>query len=213
MTRSSLSIILGLSLALGGGLSAPDAAALGSASQQLSTFDKTLLSGYVEGRATFYPAPDPKTGRYGTPSVYPVQLLFERPDRFRLVLDAGGKGEYHAVAEAGIVRWLDLSSGVSGKSEATKLVDPVALGLLGSADELMRLLGPKDVTLGKDSKYSGARLQPRAWATGVERGLAWLGPDGTPVGFEFIFTDGARVFLAVAKFEANPKTDPDDFRL
>lgn len=213
MIRPSLSFILGLSLALGGGVSAPHAAAQGSAAQQLSTFDKTLLTGYVEGRATFYPAPDKKTGRYGAPSVYPVQVLFERPDRFRLVLDAGGKAEYRAVAEGGIVRWLDLATGVSGKSEATKLVDPVALGLLGSAGELMRLLGPKDVSLGKDSKHSGARLQPRAWATGVQRGLAWLGPDGAPVGFEFIFTDGARVFLAVSKFEQNPKTGPDDFKL
>ena len=212
MTRRSITFAASLCLALSAGLAAPAADAQGSAAQQLAAHDQSLLTGYLEAHAAFYPAPD-KKGLYGPADTYPVTLLFERPDRFRLVLDAGGKREYRAVSEAGIVRWLDLATGVSGKSEASKLVDPIAVALLGSAGELTRHLSPKDITLGKNSKLSGARLQPLAWATGVERGVAWLDENGTPVGFEFILTDRSRVFLSVSKFVPNPKTSPDDFKL
>ncbi|MEQ1513910.1 MAG: hypothetical protein ABL934_14675 [Lysobacteraceae bacterium] len=200
-------LALGLSLTLGA--FAPAHAA--SATQQLQYLDKTTYSGYLDVAVSLYDPPG-KDGKYGAAKRYPAQLLFERPGRFRLVLRPGAK-EYRAVADAGIVRWLDLATGLSGKGDAAKIVDPLTLGLLGTAGELLRFSGGKDLPLPSTSKVSAARLAPKTWATSVDSGTAWLSSDGKPIGFEFILADRTKVFVSVLLFKQNVPTKPGDFQL
>jgi hypothetical protein len=201
-------LALGLSLSLGA--LAPAHAA--SATQQLQYLDKTTYSGYLDVAVSLYDPPG-KDGKYGAAKRYPAQLLFERPGRFRLVLRPGAKDEYRAVADAGIVRWLDLATGFSSKAEASKIVDPLTLGLLGTAGELLRFSGSKDLPLPSTSKVSAARLAPNTWATSVDSGTTWLSSDGKPIGFEFILADRTKVFVSVLLFKQNVPTKPTDFQL
>lgn len=200
--------VLALTLSLGTAFSAQAA----SASDLLRHYDKTTYSGALDVYVDLYAAPD-KNGKVGAPQRYPAKLLFERPDRFRLVLRPGAKNEFRAVGEAGIVRWLDLATGFSGKEEADKVTDPLALALLGTAGEWLRFSAAKDLPVSKNAKLSGARFDPNAYGSGVESGLAWFDSDGQPVGFEFNMTDRSRVFVAVMSFAQNVPTKPDDFQL
>ncbi len=208
MKRSLTCIALALSLTLGTAFSVQAQ----SATSRLYTFDKTTYSGLLDTYVDLYAPPD-KNGKVGAPQRYPAQLLFERPDRFRLVLRPGAKDEFRAVAEAGVVRWLDLATGFSGKDAADKVTDPLALALLGTAGELLRFSTPKDLVLSKGSKISGARFTPKTWGSGVTSGLAWFSSDGQPIGFEFVLHDQTRVFVSVLGFKQNVKTSPGDFQL
>ena len=206
--RSFSCIALALTLTLGSALSA----SAGSATAQLQYLDKTSYSGALDVSVDLYDPPK-KPGQYVAPKRYPAKLLFERPDRFRLVLRPGAKDEFIAVAQGGIVRWLDRATGISGKEEAGKVTDPLALALLGSAGELLRFSASKDLVLPKGSKLSGARLQPNTWGTGIEQGLAWFSSDGKPVGFEFLLADGTKVFVSVLLFQQNPQLPPSTWKL
>ena len=208
LQRSLSCIALALTLSLGSVLSAHAA----SATAQLQYLDKTTYSGYLDVSVDLYDPPG-KDGKYAAPKHYPAQLLFERPDRFRLVLRPGAKNEYRAVAMGGIVQWLDLATGFSGKAAASKITDPLALALLGSAGELLRFTASKDLVLGKNSRISGARLEPNTWGTGVASGTVWLSSDGKPFGFEFLLADRAKVLISVLRFNQNVKTSPGDFQL
>lgn len=206
--RSLSCIALALTLTLGSTLSA----SAGSATAQLQYLDKTSYSGSLDVSVDLYDPPT-KPGQYVAPKRYPAKLLFERPDRFRLVLRPGAKDEFIAVAQGGIVRWLDRATGISGKEEAGKVTDPLALALLGSAGELLRFSASKDLVLPKGSKLSGARLQPNTWGTGIEQGLVWFSSDGKLVGFEFLLADGTKVFVSVLLFQQNPQLPPDAWKL
>lgn len=183
-----------------------------TASDQLAYFDKTTLSGYLQARVSVYGPPDGK-GRYPAPKVYPANVLFERPDRFRIVLNPGEKNEYRAVAVGGIARWVDFSTGLSGKDAVVDLVDPLAVGLLDSAGELSRFGAAGDLPLGKDAPISAVRTIPAAWGTSVAKTLVFFGAKGEPVGFDFSLHDGSRLFFAVTHFRQNPDTSPEDFEL
>ena len=208
LQRSLSCITLALTLSLGTVLSTHAA----SATTQLQYLDKTTYSGYLDVSVDLY-GPPGKDGQYAAPKRYPAQLLFERPDRFRLVLRPGAKDEYRAVAEAGIVRWLDVATGFSGKEVASKVTDPLALALLGSAGELLRFTASKDLALGKGSKISGARLRSNTWGTGVENGLVWFSSDGKLIGFEFLLADRTKMLVSVRLFKQNVATKPGDFQL
>lgn len=205
-------VLIAATLALGL-VSAPFAACLAqSATSYLQSLDKSTWSGALDVRVDLYPAPD-KYGKVGQPQRYPAKLLFQRPDRFRMVLYPGQKNEYRAVAEAGIVRWLDLSTGVSGKDRIEALVDPVVIGLLGAAGELTRYGGAKDLPLAKGSKLLGATFTPKGWGSSVTQALVWLSTDGKPVGYEFRFADGRKLFVAVLAFQHNPQLPPETWKL
>lgn len=206
--RSLSCIALALTLTLGSALPAH----AGSATAQLQYLDKTSYSGSLDVSVDLYDPPK-KPGQYVAPKRYPAKFLFERPDRFRMVLRPGQKDEFIAVAQGGIVRWLDRATGISGKEEAGKITDPLALALLGSAGELLRFSASKDLILPKGSKLSGARLQPNTWGSGVAEGLAWFSSDGKPVGFEFLLADGTKVFVSVLLFQQNPQLPPDTWKL
>ncbi len=208
MKRSLTCIALALSLTLGTAFSVQAQ----SATSRLYTFDKTTYSGLLDTYVDLYAPPD-KNGKVGAPKRYPATLLFERPDRFRLVLRPGAKDEFRAVAQAGVVNWLDLATGISGKDAADKITDPLAIALLGSAGELLRFTTSKDLVLSKGSKISGARFTPKTWGSGVTSGLAWFSSDGQPIGFEFVLHDQTRVFVSVLGFKQNVKTNPGDFQL
>ncbi|MBX3712044.1 MAG: hypothetical protein KF800_08810 [Lysobacter sp.] len=199
-------------LALGTTLAPASAVQAQSATDFLYSLDKTTQSGALEVRVDLYPAPD-KYGKVGQPERYPAKLLFQRPDRFRMVISPGEKNEYRAVAEAGIVRWFDLSTGLSGKDRTDALVDPLAVALLGTAGELARFSSAKDLPLAKGSKLLGATLTPKGWGSGVAQGLVWLDTNGRPVGYEFRLADGRRLFVAVLSFQQNPQLPPDTWTL
>ncbi len=201
-------IALALTLTLGAALSAHAA----SATDQLNALDKSTYSGALEVSVDLYAPPD-KNGKVDAPQRYPATLLFERPDRFRLVLRPGAKDEFRAVADAGIVRWLDLATGVSGKDAAEKVTEPLAIALLGAAGELFRFTTAEDLTLSKGSKISGTRITSKTWGSGIESGLAWFSSDGQPIGFEFVLSDQTKVFISVLSFKQNVKTSPGDFQL
>ncbi len=208
LPRSLFCIAIALKISLGSVLSAHAA----SATAQLQSLDKTTYSGHLDVSVDLYDPPG-KDGKYAAPKRYPAQLLFERPDRFRLVLRPGAKDEYRAVAMGGIVQWRDLATGFSGKELASKVTDPLALALLGSAGELLRFTASKDLVLGKNSKIGGARLAPNTWGTGVASGTAWLSLDGKPLGFEFLLGDRTKVLISVLRFKQNVPTKPGDFQL
>lgn len=199
-------------LALGALLAPSSAAHAQSATDYLYALDKSTWSGALDVHIDLYPAPD-KSGKVGQPQRYPAKLLFQRPDRFRMVLHPGAKNEYRAVAEAGIVRWLDMATGLSGKDKTEALVDPVVVGLLGTAGELARYGGAKDLPLPKGSKLLGATLAPKGWGSSVTQGQVWLSTDGKPAGYEFRLADGRRVFIAVLAFQHNPQLPPDTWKL
>ena len=182
-----------------------------SAAGALSTLDKTTYSGRLDVVVSLY-APTGKPGIDGKPQQYPAQILFERPDRYRLTLRPGEKDAFVAVAEAGIVRWIDYGTGLSGKDATDAVTDPIAVALLGSAGEMTRYYAMKDQALPKESDVVGVRLLPRG-PSQVQSGDVWLSRDGKPTGFDFRLTDGTRVFVAVMAFEQNAKTTPADFQL
>ena len=208
ITRALSSLALGLSLSLGSALSAQ----AGIATDQLITFDKTTYSGALSLSVDLYDAPD-KYGKLGAPKRYPAQLLFARPDQFKLILRPGKSDEFRAVGSAGTVRWLDLATGFSDKEVAGKVIDPLALALLGAAGELKRFGKPTELPLGKGSKISGARFDPNTYGSGIDRAIIWFSSDGKPVGFEFELSDRRRVFVSVLSFQQNVPTKPGDFVL
>ncbi len=206
-----LAPILALAFVLGPTAVLPASAQSGV--QRLQDFDKTTHSGRIEAVVERYAPPD-KSGKYGAPQRYPAQLLFERPDRFRMVVRPGQKNEYRAVAENGIVRWLDVATGFSGKAQIGTLVDPLAIALLDSAGELLRFTGARDLPQPKTSKIFGARLDPSGWGSAVETGVVWFSSsDGMPIGFQFRTSDGGKIHIAVLRFDQNVKTTPEDFQL
>lgn len=184
----------------------------GSASNDLLALDQTTYSGHVDVYIDRYAAPG-KDGQLKAPERYPARLLFERPDRFKLVLRPGWKNELRIVGEAGLVRWLDVSTGLSGKEPAEKVTDPLALWLLGTAGELLRLGVATDLPrAGKQSTLYAAQLDPDTYGSGVTRAIAWFS-NGAPVGMELRFQDESRSFISIIRFERNIKTSPGDFQL
>ena len=183
------------------------------ATQQLERMDKELFSARTELLISHYPPATGKPPRHAPAQVYAATLLFERPDRFRLVLEPGRKGERRIVGEAGKVRWLDTASGQSGSESAEKVIDPLILALLGSAGELQRYAAPKEVFLGKPpQQVTAAVLYPRAYGTTLVRALASFGDDGM-TGLDVTLDDGSRVFVSVLSFKGNVDTKPGDFDL
>lgn len=183
-----------------------------SAADALALLDKTTLNGRLDAVVDVY-APPEKDGQSGKHERYPAQVVFERPDRFRISIRPGEKNEYRAVAEAGIVRWLDFATGWSGKAEVDDVTDPLALALLGTAGELQQHAEIKDLPQTKGSALVGARVSPRVLVGELSDGLVWIGDDGQPIGFEFRFADGGKVFVSVLRLERNLKLSADEFAL
>jgi hypothetical protein len=183
-----------------------------SASAQLQWLDKTTFSGRIEAIVDAYPVPDAKGG-IAAPERYPVEVLFERPDRYRVVLRPGTKQELRIAAEAGIVRWYDLATGLSGKEQADDVSHPLALALLATVGELSRFGTAVDLPAIKNSPLRGARLDPKRYGAGVLSAIAWFGSEDQLVGLDIQRSDGSRLFLAVRTFDRNVQTSPDDFRL
>lgn len=206
--RTLSSLALGLSLSLGAALSAQ----AGIATDHLSTFDKTTYSGALTVSVDLYATPD-KYGKLGAPKRYPAQLLFARPDQFKLILRPGKSDEFRAVGSAGTVRWLDLATGFSDKEQADKVIDPLALALLSTAGELSRFGKATELAVGKGSKISGARFDPKTYGSGIDKATVWFSSDGKPIGFEFELSDRRRVLISVLSFQQNVPTKPGDFAL
>ncbi len=183
-----------------------------SATDTLHTLDQTTYSGRLQAFVDHSPAPS-QDGKPAEAERYPAELLFERPDRFRLTLRPGTKSEFRAVAEAGVLRWLDLGTGFSGKAPVDEVTDPLALALLGTAGELKRFASTQDIPATKDSDLVGARIKPSPMGNGIIDGTAWFNRKGDPLGFQFHFDDGSRVFVSVMQFEQNVQTSPQDFQL
>ena len=208
ITRTLSSLALGLSLSLAAVLPAQ----AGLATDHLSTFDKTTYSGALTVSVDLYDAPD-KYGTLGVPKRYPAQLLFARPDQFKLILRPGKSDEFRAVGSAGVVRWLDLATGFSDKEQAGKVIDPLALALLGTAGELNRFGKATELALSKGGKISGARFDPKTYGSGIDKATVWFSSEGKPIGFEFELSDRRRVLVSVLSFQQNVQTKPGDFIL
>lgn len=208
--RSFSRLALGVALTLAAAFVSPTHA--GTATDHLQTFDQTTYSGAFDAVVDLYNAPN-TNGKIDPPTRYRAHVLFERPDRFRLVLRPGENNEFRAVSEAGIVRWRDLSTGLSGKQDIQNIVDPLAIALLGSAGELLKRTQVDELPLPKGSDVKGASFTPVAGPGEFIRGFAWFSPDGRPIAFEFVKQDEARVFVTVSSFAQNVATKPSDFQL
>lgn len=204
-------LALSLGLALATCLAVPLFAAT-PAKQALLDIDETTYSGYFELHVDRYDAPD-KNGKPAVPDRYRANLLFERPDRFRLVLRPGQWNEFRAAGEAGIVRWQDQATGFSGKRLADEVTDPLALWMLGTAGDLLRFTRAGDLPPGgMKGGLRGVQLDPDTYATTVAQATAWFDKD-TPVGMEFRLHDGSSVFVSILRFDRNVQTSPGDFTL
>ncbi len=188
------------------------AAFAASATDTLLTLDSTTWNGRITAVVERYAAPG-KDGGTAPPERLPAQVVFERPDRYRVSLHPGTQDEYRAVAEAGVVRWQDAGSGLSGKTPVEQVTDPLALALLGTAGELKAYAALKDQPGVKGAPVSGARLLPRSGHGGMTSGDVWLSSEGEPIGFEFRFVDGGKVIVSIVRFERNIALDKDDFTL
>lgn len=186
--------------------------AASSATTLLQSMDKTHYSAHVFARISQYAPPLKGKTEHALVSVDSVELLLERPDRFRFVLRPGQKNELTFVAQAGIARWRDKASGTTGKATTDQVVDPLALIALGTAGELKRYSSLGELNPGKSSPLRGARLDPRVFGSDVERATAWFGND-QPVGYGFEMSDGSRIYLAIASYKPNVQTKPGDFEL
>ena len=211
MNRANL-LCLALALSLGAATPLAANAAAPGASEQLLLIDKTTGSGALSVIVTTYGAASPKTGQRDAGKRVPATLLFERPDRFKLVLDPGGKNERRIVGDGEVVRWLDLATGLQGKAKASDVTDPTVLALLGTVAELGTHAPSKDIALAKESPVSGARLVPASFGAQAVSVNAWLHA-GQPAGFAFAMADGGRTFVAVLAFKANLALKPSDFEL
>lgn len=211
MNRATL-LCLALALSLGVATPLAATAATTSASEQLLLIDKTTGSGALSVVVTTYGAASPKTGKRDGGKRVPATLLFERPDRFKLVLDPGGKNERRIVGDGDTARWLDLATGLQGKGAASDVVDPTVLALLGTVAELGTWAPAKDIVLAKGSPVSGARLAPASFGAQAVSVNAWMHA-GQPAGFALELADGGRVFVAVLAFKANVALKPSDFEL
>lgn len=210
MNRANL---LCLALALSLGVATPLAAtAATSASEQLLLIDKTTGSGALSVLVTTYGPASPKTGKRDGGKRVPATLLFERPDRFKLVLDPGGKNERRIAGDGDTVRWFDLATGLQGKAKASDVTDPTVLALLGTVAELGTYASYEDIALGKGSPVDGARLVPASFGAQAVSVNAWLHA-GQPAGFALDMADGGRVFVAVLAFKANVALKPADFEI
>jgi len=183
-----------------------------SASESLALLDKTTLNGRLEVIVELY-APPGKDGTADDPERYPAELVFERPDRFSLTIRRGEKKEYRAVAEAGVVRWLDVATGATGKADVAQLIDPLVLALLGTAGELATYASAKDLALPKNSPMRGALLAPHTQAGELATCTVWVGETGEPIGYDFQFFDGRRVFVSVLRQERNIVLSGKEFSL
>ncbi len=189
----------------------PSAQAATTAVDQLIYYDKYTASGLLEVKVDLYDPPNSK-GQYGAAKTYPAQLLFARPDQFKLVLRPGAKDEFRAVGSTGTVNWVDYATGFYGKEKAEDVTDPVALALLGSAGELLRFAPAKELPVSKQSVMRGATLSPKSYGSNIRSATAWFNND-QPIGFEFLLNDKRRVFISILSFKQNVSTKPGDFQL
>jgi hypothetical protein len=202
----SFAFVLAMSLVI-----VPPTSASGAVNY-LYSFDKTTYSGAMEVFVDLYAAPD-KQGNYGNPQRYRAHLLFERPDRFRIVLHPGKYNEFRAVAEAGFVRWQDRATGLSGTKPTTEVVDPLALALLGTVGELLDHSQAVEIPVYGQTAIYGASVRPKILGSALPDNIVWFSADGQPLGFEFAFNDRSKVFVSVLTFKQNVNTDPSDFQL
>ncbi|UHQ22737.1 hypothetical protein LVB77_19135 [Lysobacter sp. 5GHs7-4] len=186
--------------------------AASSATALLQSMDQTHYSARVVARISRYAPPLKGKTEHALIRTDSVELLLERPDRFRFVLRPGAKDETTFVAQAGIARWRDKATGATGKAKTEDVVDPLALIALGTAGELKRYVKLSELNPGKSSPLRGARLDPRVFGSDVERATAWFGND-KPVGYGFEMSDGGRIYVAIASYQPNVQTKPGDFEL
>lgn len=188
---------------------AAPAQAAQSASDRLKFYDGTTGTAFLDGNVQLYAAP--VNGKYGTPQTYRAQLLFARPDRFRLVLRPGAK-EYRAVGSAGNVQWRDGATGLSGQGKTADLIDPAAYDLLRTVGELSRYQRVQELPMSPNSALRGAVLRPISHGSRVLRAVAWFRND-QPHLFEIHFHDGRKLYFAVSVFQQNVTVKPGDFVL
>jgi hypothetical protein len=203
------SIALTAMLTLVVALATAPAQAAQSATDRLKFFDGTTGSAFLDGNVQLYAAP--VNGKYGAPQTYRAQLLFARPDRFRLVVRPGTK-EYRAVGSAGIVQWRDYATGLSGQGSTVDLIDPGAYDLLRTVGELSRYQRVQELPMSPNSALRGAVLRPVSHGSRVLRTVAWFRND-QPHLFEIHFLDGRKLYFAVSVFKQNVSTKPSDFML
>lgn len=204
------SLALMATLGLGTLFAAAPSQAASAAIDRLKTYDGTTSTAYLDVNVQLY-AP-PVKGKYGQPQSYRAQLLFARPDRFRLVLHPGLKNEYRAVGSAGSVQWLDLGTGLSGQGKAEEYVDAGALDLLRTVGQLSRYAPAKELPISPNSPLRGAVLRPASYGSQVLRAVVWFRND-QPHQFEIHYRDGRKLYAAVSTFQQNVSTKPSDFML
>lgn len=206
----ALTAMVTLATAFATAFVAAPAQAASAAIDRLKTYDGTTGTAFLDVNVQLYAAP--VKGKYGQPQSYRAQLLFARPDRFRLVLHPGLKNEYRAVGSAGTVQWLDLGTGLSGQGKADEYVDAGALDLLRTVGQLSRYAPAQELPMPPNSTLRGAVLHPVSYGSHVLRAVAWFRND-QPHLFEIHYRDGRKLYAAVSTFQQNVTTKPSDFVL
>lgn len=187
------------------------ASAVNTATTDLIALDKATTTGWLEARVEFYPPPDAKNNA-GTPKIIPAQLLFARPNQFRLVMYPGAKNEYRAAASDGVVSWWNLATGTGGQGKYDTIVDPFTRAMLGVAGAIAHYAPAKELPVNPNTPLRGAKSTIRTYGSSVVSSKTWFYND-KPVGFEFVLSDNSRVFVSVLTFKQNVATKPGDFAL
>ncbi|MFZ5635935.1 MAG: hypothetical protein ACOY82_05045 [Pseudomonadota bacterium] len=187
------------------------ASAVNTATADLIAVDKSVTTGWLEARVEFYPPPDAKNNA-GTPKIIPAQLLFARPNQFRLAMYPGAKNEYRAAASGGVASWRDMGTGIGGQGKYDSIVDPFTRAMLGVAGAISRYAPSKEVAVDPNTPLRGTKSTVRSYGSSVISSKSWFYND-QPVGFEFLLSDNSRVFVSVLTFKPNVPTKPGDFAL
>ncbi len=189
---------------------APALAADPDQAQNLVAFAQTLDTGRASLRVTYYTAPTGKTKPGDVWQTFLGTLVFQRPDRLRVILtDVKGNPLSDSATSNGKIAWRDAATGKSGFGAMSDYVEVAARVLLADKDALKRDFVLKELPRRQGSPYA-VKLTPRLFGSNLESATVWT--DGKTISaMEFLERDRSRIYFAVLSFQPNAAVKPSDF--
>jgi outer membrane lipoprotein-sorting protein len=206
--RFPLALVLAAGVFAGG--AAPAIAAVPDQAAALIDFSAGLSSGRASVLVTYYPAPVGKAVPGASWQTFLGSLVFQRPDRLRLVLtDSKGKALGDSAAMAGKFSWNDAATGKSGSGAYAAYVDAAARVLLADKQSLSRDFVVKEMPRTQGAPYV-VRLTPRVFGSNLASATVWT--DGKTISaMEFQQRDRSRIYFAMTAFEPNAVVKASEF--